>query len=63
VALVRPITADPLVLSRHAPYLIGCLIAVAWILFWARALGRAMGASLVVLSLVYLALNVSRMWR
>jgi hypothetical protein len=43
--------------------LIGCLIAVAWILFWARALGRAMGASLVVLSLVYLALNVSRMWR
>jgi cation:H+ antiporter len=63
VALVRPITADPLVLRLHAPYLIGCTIIVASALLWARALGRAMGASLVVLFLLYLALNVSRMWR
>ena len=63
VALVRPITADPLVLRLHAPYLIGCTVVVASALLWARALGRAMGASLVVLFLLYLALNVSRMWR
>lgn len=63
VALVRPITADPLVLRLHAPYLVGCTIVVASALLWARALGRAMGASLVVLFLLYLALNVSRMWR
>jgi cation:H+ antiporter len=63
VALVRPITADPLVLRLHAPYLIGCIIFVASALLWARALGRAMGATLVVLFLLYLALNISHMWR
>ena len=63
VALVRPITADPLVLRLHAPYLVGCTIVVAVALLWARTLGRAMGASLVVLFLLYLALNFSHMWR
>ena len=63
VALVRPITADPLVLRLHAPYLIGCTIVVASALLWARALGRAMGTLLVALFLLYLALNISHMWR
>jgi cation:H+ antiporter len=63
VALVRPITADPLVLQLHGPYLIGCIVVVAAALLWARTLGRAMGASLAVFFLLYVALNVSRMWR
>lgn len=62
IALVRPITADPLVLRLHAPYLIGCIVLVAVALLWARTLGRAMGAILVGLFLFYLALNVSHIW-
>jgi len=38
-ALVRPITADPLVLRLHAPYLIGCIVVVAGTLVSARSLG------------------------
>jgi len=63
IALVRPIAADPLVLRLHAPYLIGCTIVVAVALLWARALGRAMGTLLMALFLLYLALNISHMWR
>jgi cation:H+ antiporter len=63
IALVRPITVDPLVLRLHAPYLIGCIVVVALALLWARTLGRVMGAVLVGLFLLYLALNVSHIWR
>jgi cation:H+ antiporter len=63
IALVRPITTDPLVLRLHAPYLIGCTIVVASTLLWARVLGRAMGTLLVALFLLYLALNITHMWR
>jgi cation:H+ antiporter len=63
VALVRPIMADPLVLRLHAPFLIGCILVVASALLWARALGRAMGTLLMALFLLYLALNISKMWR
>jgi hypothetical protein len=54
---------DPLVLRLHAPYLIGCIVVVALALLWARTLGRVMGAVLVGLFLLYLALNVSHIWR
>jgi cation:H+ antiporter len=62
IALMRPITADPLVLRLHAPYLIGCVVVVAAALLWARALGREMGAVLVGLFLLYLVLNVPHIW-
>ena len=58
IALLRPLTADPLVLRFHAPYLVGCTLLVASGLLWARELGRKMGALLVGLYLFYLALNL-----
>jgi cation:H+ antiporter len=61
LALIRPLTAEPVVLRFHAPYLIGCTIVVATALFCARSVGRRMGLSLVVLYLVYLAVNLTQM--
>ena len=49
IALIRPLTSDPLVLRLHAPYLIGCTLLVTIALLWAKKLGRAMGALLVAL--------------
>jgi cation:H+ antiporter len=63
VALIHPLTADPLVLRLHTPYLAGCIVIVAVALLWARRLGRLMGVLLLVLYAVYLALNLSYMWR
>jgi Ca2+/Na+ antiporter len=63
MALVRPLTADPLVLRLHAPYLIGMSLLVALALLRARKLGRATGAILAALYLLYLALNLQHMWR
>jgi cation:H+ antiporter len=62
IALVRPLTVDPLVLRLHAPYLLGCTLLVAMVLAFAQKLGRIMGGFLVVLYVVYLALNLSRVW-
>jgi cation:H+ antiporter len=58
IALIRPLAADPLVLRFHAPYLLGCTLLVAAALLWAHRLGRAMGAFLVGLYLLYLAINL-----
>ena len=63
VAMIRPLTADPLVLRLHAPYLAGCILVVALAVVWARRLGRPMGALLLALYALYLVLNVSHMWR
>lgn len=58
IALIWPLMADPLVLRVHAPYLLGCTVLVAVALLWAAKLGRAMGAFLVGLYLLYLAVNL-----
>ena len=58
IALAKPVTAAPLVLRLHVPYLIGCALLVGAALLTARRLGRAMGGVLVLLYLVYLALNL-----
>jgi cation:H+ antiporter len=58
ISLIQPLTAEPLVLRFHGPYLIGCTLFVAIALLWAKQLGRAMGAILVGLYLFYLAVNL-----
>ncbi len=58
IALVRPLAADPLVLRLHIPYLIACTLLVGGALLAARRLGRGFGALLVLLYLLYLALNL-----
>lgn len=63
IALIRPLTADPLVLRLHAPYLVGCTLIVALAVVWARRLGRPMGALLLALYALYLVLNVSHVWQ
>ncbi len=62
IALARPVTADPLILRLHAPYLIGCTLLVGAALLRARRLGRGMGGLLVLLYLFYLALNLPHLW-
>jgi cation:H+ antiporter len=63
IAVIHPLAADPLVLRLHAPYLAGCILIIACAPLSARRLGRLMGVFLLVLYAVYLALNVSHMWR
>ena len=63
IALIRPVTADPLVLRFHAPFLIGCGVIVAVALLSARRLGRGMGAFLIALCGLYLAVNLVYMWQ
>jgi cation:H+ antiporter len=63
IAIVNPVMADPLVLRFHAPYLVGCTVAVAVALLTRRKLGRLMGAALVSAYALYIGLNVSQMWR
>ena len=58
ITLIRPLAAAPLVLHFHAPYLVGCTLLVAVALLRAKRLGRAMGALLVGLYLLYLAVNM-----
>jgi cation:H+ antiporter len=58
ITLIRPLAADPLVLRFHAPYLLGCTLLVGVALLWAKRLGRAMGALLLGLYLLYLAVNL-----
>lgn len=63
IALLWPLTADPLVLRFHATYLAVCTLLVAAALLTARKLGRRTGGLLVALYLVYLAVNLFQMWR
>jgi cation:H+ antiporter len=62
IALVRPLSADPIVLRLHVPYLAACVVLVAGALLATRRLGRVAGAGLVALYVVYLALNLSGAW-
>lgn len=62
IALVRPLVADPVVVRFHLPYLCACTVLVASALLLARKLGRTMGLVLVGLYVLYLALNIQRMW-
>jgi cation:H+ antiporter len=57
IALVRPLAADPVVLSFHVPYLAGCVTAVAAALLLARRLGRVAGSVLLSGYAVYLIVN------
>lgn len=61
IASLRPITADPLVLRLHVPYLALCALVVATVLLAGRPVGRRMGAGLVLLYLVYLGINLVNM--
>jgi cation:H+ antiporter len=63
IALVHPLTADPLVLRLHVPFLAGCIVIVACSLLWARRLGRVMGVLLLALYALYLGLNFTHMWQ
>jgi Ca2+/Na+ antiporter len=54
---------NPLVLRLHAPYLAGCIVIVAFALLFARRLGRPMGALLLTLYGLYLAMNFAHMWQ
>ena len=63
VALVHPLTADPLVVRLHAPFLAGCVLIVAFTLHRARRLGRVMGVCLLALYALYLGLNLTHVWR
>ncbi len=63
IALMRPLTADPLVLRFHVPFLVGCAVIVAVALLSAKKLGRGMGAFLIALYAVYLAVNLAYMWQ
>ena len=58
LAMIRPLTADPLVLRFHLPYLIGCAAIVAATLLWARTPGRGLGALLIALYGAYIAANL-----
>lgn len=62
IALAHPVTAAPLVLRLHTPYLIGCTLLVGAALLAARRLGRGMGGFLVLLYVLYLTLNLSHLW-
>jgi Ca2+/Na+ antiporter len=61
IALLRPLAAEPMELRFHVPDLLGCTLLVAVALMRADRQGRAMGALLVGLSLVYLAINLRYM--
>jgi cation:H+ antiporter len=63
IALIRPLTADPLVVRVHLPYLAGCAVVVSVALLTLRKLGRLPGGLLVMLYVAYLAINVAHMWR
>ena len=62
IALLRPVAADPFVLRFHVPYLALCTLIVAIVLLIGRKVGRRTGAVLVVLYVVYLAVNLANMW-
>ena len=59
IALLRPITADPWVLKFHAPYLIACVVFVGALLLVVKRLERWAGGLLIMLYLLYLAINVT----
>jgi cation:H+ antiporter len=63
IAMISPLTADPLVLRLHAPYLAVCTLLVAGALMTLSRLGRRAGGLLVVMYVGYLALNLAHMWQ
>lgn len=63
LAMIRPLTADPLVLRLHAPYLVACTFLVAGGLLVLPRFGRPAGILLVGLYGTYLGLNLGHMWQ
>jgi len=61
VAVINPLSVDPLVSQLHAPFLAACILIVSMALLWARRLGRWMGVLLIALYGLYLVLNLSHM--
>ncbi len=58
IALVRPVTVDPWVLKFHVPFLIGCVLFVGALLMMAKRLERWTETVLILLYLLYLAVNL-----
>ncbi len=58
IALVRPIDVDPWVLKFHVPFLMACVLFVGALLLVAKRLGRRTGIVLILLYLLYLAVNL-----
>ena len=58
IALLHPVAADPWVLKFHAPYLIACVVLVGALLLAVKRLGRWLGGLLILLYLLYLAVNL-----
>jgi cation:H+ antiporter len=58
IALIRPITVDLWVLRFHLPFLIGCVLLVGSLLMVTKRLGRVTGVVLILLYVIYLAVNV-----
>jgi cation:H+ antiporter len=58
IALLHPVAADPWVLKFHAPYLIACVVLVGALLLAVKRLGRWFGGLLILLYLLYLAVNL-----
>jgi hypothetical protein len=58
IAVIRPLTADPLILRLHVPYLLGCTIFIRAALLKARRLSRGTGGLLVLLYILCLTLNL-----
>jgi cation:H+ antiporter len=58
IALLHPVAADPWVLKFHAPYLIACVVVVGALLLAVKQLGRWLGGLLILLYLLYLAVNL-----
>jgi len=63
LAMIRPLTADPLVLRLHAPYLVACTLLVGGGLLVLPRLGRKAGVFLLALCAAYLGLNLRHMWQ
>src|SRR5260370_32697120 len=63
LAMIRPLTADPLVLRLHAPYLVACTLLVGGGLLVLPTLGRKAGVFLLALCAAYLGLNLRHMWQ
>jgi len=63
VAMIHPLTADPIVVRLHVPFLAGCIVIVASVLLWTHRVGWGIGGLLVALYAIYLGLNIRHMWR
>jgi cation:H+ antiporter len=59
IALVRPVQLDAPSLHLHLPVAVGSVLVLCAVAGWQRVLGRAAGAALVVLYVVYVGAAVA----